>query len=160
MARRLRAPGAQRLARREPVHGAEPGKHRRPDVVVFCNGLPVGLFELKNPGDENATLKGAWNQLQTYRTDIPSIFTPNAVCVASDGLGAVMGSFTAGFEHYAPWKTIDGREVVTDRPQLEVLIRGVFEPARFLDLLRNFVVFSDEPTGSSSGSRSTTSTGR
>jgi type I restriction enzyme R subunit len=125
----------------------EAGKNRRPDVVAFVNGLPVGLIELKNPGDENATLRGAWNQLQTYRKDIPSMFTPNAICVASDGLGAVMGSFSAGFEHYAPWKTIDGREVVTDKPQLEVLIRGAFEPARLLDLIRNFVVFSDEPTG-------------
>jgi type I restriction enzyme R subunit len=125
----------------------EAGKNRRPDVVVFVNGLLLGLMELKNPGDENATLKGAWNQLQTYRKDIPSIFTPNVICVASDGLGAVMGSFSAGFEHYAPWKTIDGREVVTDRPQLEVLIRGAFEPARLLDLIRNFVVFSDEPAG-------------
>lgn len=123
------------------------GKTRRPDVVVYCNGLPVGLLELKNPGDEHATVKGAWNQIQTYRSDIPSIFTANAVCIASDGLGAVMGSFSAGFEHYAPWKTIDGRDVVTDRPQLEVLIRGAFEPTRFLDLLRYFVVFSDEPTG-------------
>jgi type I restriction enzyme R subunit len=125
----------------------EAGKNRRPDVVVFVNGLPVGLIELKNPGDENATLKGAWNQLQTYRGDIPTIFTANGVCVASDGLGAVMGSFSAGFEHYAPWKTIDGREVVTDKPQLEVLIRGAFEPERFLDLIRNFVVFTDEPAG-------------
>lgn len=125
----------------------EDGKNRRPDVVVFVNGLPLGLIELKNPGDENATLKGAWNQIQTYRTDIPSVFTPNAVCVASDGLGAVMSSFSAGFEHYAPWKTIDGREVVSDKPQLEVLIRGVFEPERFLDLLRYFVVHSDEPDG-------------
>ena len=125
----------------------EGGKNRRPDLVVFVNGLPIGLIELKNPGDENATLKGAWNQLQTYRKDIPSIFTPNSICVASDGLGAVMGSFSAGFEHYAPWKTIDGREVVTDRPQLEVLIRGRFEPARLLDIVRNFIVFSDEPGG-------------
>ncbi|MFN8027969.1 MAG: type I restriction endonuclease subunit R [Acidimicrobiia bacterium] len=123
------------------------GKTRRPDVVVFCNGLPVGLLELKNPGDEHATVKGAWNQLQTYRSDIPPLFVPNVVCVASDGLGAVMGSFAAGFEHYAPWKTIDGATVVTDRPQLEVLIRGVFEPARLLDVLRSFVVFSDEPSG-------------
>ena len=84
----------------------ESGRNRRPDVVVFVNGLPLGLIELKKPGDENATLKGAWNQIQTYRTDIPSMFTPNAVCVASDGLGAVMGSFSARFEHYAPWKTI------------------------------------------------------
>jgi type I restriction enzyme, R subunit len=123
------------------------GKNRRPDVVVFCNGLPVGLLELKNPGDEHATLKGAWNQIQTYRKDIPGIFVPNAVTVVSDGLGAAMGGFSSGFEHYAPWKTIDGRELVTDRSQLEVLVRGVFEPSRFLDMLRNFVVFSDEPAG-------------
>ena len=119
--------------------------NRRPDVVVFVNGLPLGLIELKNPGDENATIKGAFNQLQTYRKDIPSLFTPNAVCVISDGLSALMGSFSAGFEHYAPWKTIDGREIVTDKPQLEVLIRGVFDQRRFLDILRNFIVFSDEP---------------
>jgi type I restriction enzyme R subunit len=123
------------------------GKNRRPDVVVFVNGLPLGVLELKNPGDANATLRGAFNQLQTYRSDIPSLFTPNVVCVVSDGLGALMGSFSAGFEHYAPWKTIDGRTVVSDRPQLEVLIRGVFEPARFLDIVRSFVVFSDEPSG-------------
>lgn len=122
-------------------------KTRRPDVVVFVNGLPLALIELKNPGAEQATVKGAWNQVQTYRTDIPAMFAPNAVCVVSDGLGALMGSFSAGWEHYAPWKTIDGREVVTDKPPLEVLIRGVFAPARFLDLVRNFVVFSDEPAG-------------
>jgi type I restriction enzyme R subunit len=122
-------------------------KGRRPDVVVFVNGLPLGLFELKNAGDEHATLRGAWNQLQTYRADIPSMFPPNVVCVAADGLQAVMGAFSAGFEHFTPWKTIDGRVVVTDRPQLEVLVRGVFEPARFLDLVRNFVLFSDEPAG-------------
>jgi type I restriction enzyme R subunit len=125
----------------------EHSKNRRPDVVIFVNGLPLGLFELKNPGDENATIKGAWNQLQTYRNDIPSIFTANAVCVASDGLQTVCGSFSAGFEHFAPWKTIDGRDVVQDKPQLEVTIRGLFEPVRFLDVLRNFVVFSDEPSG-------------
>ncbi len=122
-------------------------KTRRPDVVVFVNGLPLALIELKNPGAEQATVKGAWNQVQTYRNDIPAVFAPNAVCVVSDGLGALMGSFSAGWEHYAPWKTVDGREVVADKPPLEVLIRGVFEPARFLDLVRNFVVFSDEPAG-------------
>ena len=125
----------------------EAGKTRRPDVVVFVNGLPLGLIELKNPGDENATLKGAWNQLQTYRNDIPSLFTANAVCIAADGLQAVMGSFSGGFEHYAPWKTIDGREVIVNRPQLEVLIRGVFESVRFLDLLRSFIIHSDEESG-------------
>jgi type I restriction enzyme R subunit len=123
------------------------GKNRRPDVVVFVNGLPLALFELKKPGDENATLKGAFHQVQTYRKDIGAVFVPNALCVLSDGLGALLGSFSAGFEHYAPWKTIDGKDVVSDRPQLEVLVRGVFDPARFLDIIKNFIVFSDEPSG-------------
>lgn len=122
-------------------------KNRRPDVVVFINGLPLALLELKNPGSENATLRGAWNQVQTYRNDIPSIFTPNAVSIISDGTSASMGSFTAGWEHFAPWKTIDGREVVTDRPALEILIKGVFDQERFLDIIRNFIVFSDESHG-------------
>jgi type I restriction enzyme R subunit len=122
----------------------EDGKNRRPDVLVFVNGLPLGLLELKNLADEHATLKGAWNQVQTYRGDIPSVFRANAVTVISDGISAAMSSFTGGFEHYAPWKTIEGREIVTNLPALEVLIKGVFDQARFLDILRNFVVFSDE----------------
>jgi type I restriction enzyme R subunit len=122
-------------------------KNRRPDVLIYVNGIPLGLLELKNPANEHATLRTAWNQLQTYRKDIPVVFTPNAVAVISDGTSAAMGSLTGGFEHFAPWKTIDGREVVSDRPALEVLIKGVFEPARFLDLVKNFVVFSDEPQG-------------
>lgn len=123
----------------------ENGHNRRPDVLVFLNGLPVGLLELKNPADEHATMRSAWNQIQTYRTQIPSVFVPNVVTVISDGTAAAMSSFTGGFEHYAPWKTIDGRDVITNRPALEVLIKGVFAPDRFLDILRNFVVFSDEP---------------
>lgn len=122
----------------------EGGKNRRPDVLVFVNGLPLGLLELKNPAAGGATLKKAWTKIQNYRTDIPSVFAANAVAVISDGTSAAMSSFTGGFEHFAPWKTIDGREVVTSLPSLEVLIKGVFEPARFLDILRNFVVFSDE----------------
>ncbi|OKL45927.1 deoxyribonuclease HsdR [Boudabousia liubingyangii] len=133
----------------------ENGHKRRPDLLVFLNGLPVGLFELKNPADENATLKAAWNQVQTYRKQIPSMFTPNVVTVISDGMSAAMSSFTGGFEHFAPWKTMDGREVVTNRPALEVLIKGVFEPARFLDLMANFVVFSNESvTDKRTGQRS------
>ncbi|MEI2714901.1 MAG: type I restriction endonuclease [Nocardioides sp.] len=89
-------------------------KTRRPDVLVFVNGIPLALLELKNPANEHATLKNAWNQVQTYRTDIPAVFTPNAVTVISDGTSAAMSSFAGGFEHYAPWKTIDGRDVVTD----------------------------------------------
>ncbi len=120
------------------------GRNRRPDIVLFLNGIPVALFELKNLADENATLRHAFNQIQTYRKDIPSIFTSNVVTVISDGTSAAMSSFSGQFEHYAPWKTVDGREVVTNRPALEVLVRGVFEQRRFLDLLQNFVVFSDE----------------
>lgn len=123
------------------------GKKRRPDIVTFLNGIPLALFELKNLADEHATLKGAWNQIQTYRSDIPAIFTPNAMTVMSDGTSAAMSSFTGGFEHYAPWKTIDGREVVTNIPALEVLVKGVFDQRRFLDVLQNFVLFSDEANG-------------
>ena len=122
----------------------ENGKNRRPDVLVFLNGIPLGLLELKNPTAEHATLKSAWHQVQTYRSDIPSVFVPNAVTVISDGTSAAISSYTGGFEHYAPWKTIEGRDVVTDRPALEVLIKGVFDQRRFLDLLQNFIVFSDE----------------
>ncbi|MGP5496689.1 type I restriction endonuclease subunit R [Corynebacterium flavescens] len=122
----------------------ENGKNRRPDVLVMVNGFPLALLELKNAAAEHATLKSAWNQVQTYRHDIPSVFVPNAVTVISDGTSAAMSSYSGAFEHYAPWKTIEGREVVGNRPALEVLIKGVFEPKRFLDLLKNFVVFSDE----------------
>ena len=122
-------------------------KNRRPDVLVFVNGIPLGLLELKNPANEHATLKNAWNQVQTYRTDIPAVFTPNAVTVISDGTSAAMSSFSGGFEHYAPWKTVDGRDVITNKPALEVLLKGVFEPVRFLDLVRNFTIFSDESQG-------------
>ena len=122
----------------------ENGKNRRPDILVMVNGLPLALFELKNPAAAHATLKSAWNQVQTYRQEIPSVFIPNAVTVISDGTSAAMSSYSGAFEHYAPWKTIEGREVVSNQPALEVLIKGVFEPKRFLDLLKNFVVFSDE----------------
>lgn len=122
-------------------------KNRRPDVLVFVNGIPLALLELKNPADEHATLKNAWNQVQTYRSDIPAVFAPNVVTIISDGTSAAMSSLSAGFEHYAPWKTIDGRDVISNKPALEVLLKGVFEPARFLDLVRNFVIFSDESQG-------------
>jgi type I restriction enzyme R subunit len=126
----------------------EHGHTRRPDLVVFVNGIPLAVFELKDPGNHQATLKGAWNQLQTYMREIPSLFRTNALNVVSDGLQARLGSTTAGWEHYAPWKTINGEEHADPAlPQLQVLIHGVFEPGRFLDLVRNFVVFSDERHG-------------
>lgn len=117
---------------------------RRPDVLVFLNGLPVALLEFKNPADKKATLRNAWKQIQTYRHEIPSVFIPNVVTVISDGTSAAMSSFSGSFEHYAPWKTIEGREVITGRPAIEVLLKGVFTPKRFLDILRNFVVYSEE----------------
>jgi type I restriction enzyme R subunit len=123
------------------------GKKRRPDIVSFVNGIPLVLFELKNLANAHATLKTAWNQIQTYRGDIPALFTPNAMTIISDGTSAAMSSFSAAFEHYAPWKTIDGREVMTKGPALEVLVKGVFDQHRFLDLVQNFVLFSDEANG-------------
>lgn len=118
--------------------------NRRPDVVVFVNGLPLGVIELKNPGDENATLDGAYNQLQTYKDQIPSLFRSNAVLVISDGLAARIGSLTADRERFMPWRTVDGDELAPkSTPELEVVLKGVFERGRFLDLLRDFIVFGD-----------------
>lgn len=118
--------------------------NRRPDVVVFVNGLPLGVIELKNPGDENATLDGAFNQLQTYREQIPSLFRTNAALLISDGIAARIGSLTADRERFMPWRTIDG-EVIEPKgaPELETVLKGLFQPAHFLRLIRNFTVFAD-----------------
>ena len=116
------------------------GRERRPDVVLFINGLPMVLMELKRPGDENATLRGAFNQIQTYRRDIPDLFTWNQVVVISDGTQARAGSFTAGWEHYAPWKTVHGQNLApSGLPQYEVLVEGMFQQEVLLDLVRNFI---------------------
>jgi type I restriction enzyme R subunit len=120
---------------------------RRPDVVLFVNGLPLGLMELKRPGKPNATLRGAFNQVKTYRNQIPDVFTWNQVVVISDGVAARAGTFSAGWEHYAPWKTVGGDLADPDVPQIETLVRGMLDRARFLDLIRNFVVFSDDKIG-------------
>jgi type I restriction enzyme R subunit len=115
-------------------------RERRPDVVLFVNGLPLVLMELKRPGDENATLRGAFNQVQTYRAQIPDVFTWNQVTVISDGTQARAGSFTARWEHYAPWKTIHGQDLAPGGlPQYEVLVQGMFQHSVLLDLVRNFV---------------------
>jgi type I restriction enzyme R subunit len=121
---------------------------RRPDIVVFVNGLPLGVIELKVPGEERATLRGAYDQLRSYAADIPTLLAYNAVLVISTGTQARMGPLLGRFEHYAPWKTIDGKSLASPgTPEMEVLIRGVFEHSRFLDLVRNFVSFSDERGG-------------
>ena len=118
--------------------------NRRPDVVLFVNGLPLGVIELKNPGDENATLDGAFNQLQTYREQIPTLFRTNAALVISDGLSARVGSLTADRERFMPWRTIDGEDIEPKgSPELETVLKGVFDPARFLALIRDFTMFAD-----------------
>ena len=118
-------------------------KHnRRADLVVFVNGMPLAVLELKNPRDENATVKGAFNQLQTYKKDIPALFHLNEVMVISDGLDARVGTITADWERFMPWRTIDGFDVAPPHtPQLEVLLKGIFDRERFLDFVRHFVVF-------------------
>jgi type I restriction enzyme, R subunit len=121
---------------------------RRPDVVLFVNGLPLAVLELKNPADEQATIWSAYQQLQTYKQEIPSLFAYNEVLVISDGLEARIGTLTADRDRFMPWRTITGETLAPPKmPQLEVLIRGVFEPRRFLQLLRDFIVFEDEGGG-------------
>jgi type I restriction enzyme, R subunit len=119
------------------------GQHnRRPDIVVFLNGLPLGLVELKNPADEDATIWSAYAQLQTYKAEIPSILHYNAALVVSDGLQARIGSVTANQEWFKVWREHDAPP---NGLELEVLIQGVFERERFLQLLQHFIVFEENP---------------
>lgn len=122
--------------------------NRRPDVVAFVNGLPLALIELKNLADENATTRDAFNQIQTYKAEIPSIFVHNQVTVISDGVGARAGTLTADWERFMPWRTVDGKDLAPkELPQLEVLIKGIFEKRRFLDLIQHFIVFESSRRG-------------
>lgn len=116
--------------------------NRRPDIVVFINGIPLGVIELKNPSDENATIKDAFNQFQTYKKEITSLFPYNEILIVSDGIEARAGTLTADWEWFLPWRTIEGEDVAPKGlPELEVLIKGIFEKKRFLDLIRYFIVF-------------------
>ncbi len=122
--------------------------NRRPDVIIFVNGLPLGVLELKNPGDENATIDGAFNQLQTYRAQIGSLFRTNAVLVISDGLNTRIGSLTADRERFMPWRTVTGDDLAPKgTPELETVLRGVFDRRNFLNLLKDFIVFGDAGNG-------------
>ena len=126
----------------------ENGNNRRPDVVVFLNGLPVGVIEVKKPGAETATLGAAFNQLQTYKAQIGSLFRANAVLVTTDGIQARIGSLTADLERFMPWRTTDGVDVAPKgAPEMSVLIEGVFARPRLLSLLRDFTVFGETPGG-------------
>ena len=121
---------------------------RRADVVLFVNGLPLAVMELKNAAAENATIWSAFNQLQTYKGQIPSLFAFNEALVISDGIHARIGALTADREWFMPWRTIDGATLADDRlSQLQVMIEGVFDRRRFLDLIRSFIVFEDAGDG-------------
>jgi type I restriction enzyme R subunit len=124
------------------------GHVRRPDIVIFVNGLPLAVIELKNAADDHATIWDAFNQLQTYKAQIPRLFDYNAALVVSDGLDARIGSLTADRERFMPWRTTEGETLAPARmAQLEVLLTGVFEKRRFLQILRHFIVFEDEGAG-------------
>ena len=122
----------------------ENNHNRRPDVVVFVNGLPLAVFELKNPADVNATISGAFNQIQTYKSEIPSLFAYNELCVISDHIkSALVGTLSADMERFVGWKSVDG-EKLTKTNDLDILIKGIFAKDRILDIVKNFVVFENE----------------
>ncbi|RJP89641.1 MAG: type I restriction endonuclease subunit R [Desulfobacteraceae bacterium] len=123
----------------------EDNKNRRADVVLFVNGIPLAVVELKNPGDENATIQHAFNQFQTYKADIPSLFVFNELLVISDGIRSRCGTLTSGWDRFMPWRTIDGESIAPlSIPALEITIRGLFAHRVFLDYILNFAVFEDD----------------
>ena len=120
----------------------EKNQNKRPDILLFVNGLPLVVIELKNAADEKANMHSAFKQIQTYKAIIPSLFTFNAICIISDGLECKAGSVSADFNRYMTWKTSDGfKESSRFKPQLETLFKGMLQPSILLDLVRNFIVF-------------------
>lgn len=125
----------------------EGSQNKRPDIILFVNGLPLVVIELKNAVDENATIKSAYNQLQTYKQAIPSLFTYNELLIVSDGWDALCGTVTSDFGRFMSWKTKDG-ETTADhlQPQMEVMFYGMLNKKTLLDLIRHFVVFEKSDT--------------
>lgn len=116
--------------------------NKRPDIILFVNGLPLVVIELKNPADENATVKKAFTQLQNYKNAIPSLFNYNGVLIASDGFDARTGSISSGWSRFLAWKSVDGmRDESSIIPQLETLIKGMLRKDVLLDLVKQFIVF-------------------
>src|SRR3989339_795890 len=129
------------IAENNPAFGTG-RQNKRPDILLFVNGIPLVVIELKNAADENATVETAFNQIQTYKSTIPSLFTYDSICVISDGLECKAGSVSAGFKRYMAWKTVEGeKEASRFKPQLETLIKGMLNPKTLLDITRNFIVF-------------------
>jgi type I restriction enzyme R subunit len=125
-----------------------PNHTRRPDIILFVNGLPLVLVELKNPADENATIWKAFDQIDTYKEQIPDVFQYNEVLIISDGSQARFGSLSANAERFMHWRTIDGKglDPLGQFNELETLVRGLLTPVLFLDYLRFFVLFEDDGT--------------
>jgi len=120
----------------------EKNQNKRPDVLLFVNGIPLVVIELKNATDENTTILSAFKQIQTYKAIIPSLFTYNSICIISDGLECKAGSVSADLNRFMTWKTSDGlKEASRFKPQLETMFEGMLKPAILLDLIRNFIVF-------------------
>lgn len=118
--------------------------NKRPDLIIFINGLPVAVFELKNMFDEDATVMGAYNQLQTYKSKIPDLFFFNELLIISDGFNAKVGSLTADFERFSPWRTFDGVRLASNNfLELEVLTKGIFTKSKVMDLIQNFVTYKE-----------------
>ena len=124
-------------------------KHnRRPDVVLFVNGLPLCIIELKNPVDEDATIWTAWQQLQTYKAELSNLFAMNGMLMVSDGTQARIGALTSGTEWFKPWRTITGETLADpNMTELQVMLEGVCAPSRFLQMVRDFIVFEDDGSG-------------
>ena len=133
-------------------------RERRPDIVLFLNGLPLVVVELKKAGAEQATLRGAFNQLQTYKSELSTLFSYNELMIISDGMQARFGTITAGWDRFMPWRTITGEDLYREpgnekqtegelQPGLTTLIRGMFEPARLLDYLLHFITVEDSGSG-------------
>jgi type I restriction enzyme R subunit len=123
----------------------ENGINKRPDLILFVNGLPLVVIELKNPVDENTTVASAYKQIQTYKDVIPSLFTYNAFCIISDGLEAKAGTISAGLSRFMAWKSSDGKSEASNLiPQVETMITGMLNPITLLDLIRNFIVFEKD----------------
>ncbi len=120
--------------------------NRRPDVVLYVNGLPLAVIELKNAGDAKADVRAAYRQIQTYKDQISALFRFNELCIISDGLDARMGTISSDFGRFMSWKTIDGEKEAGNVPMLEILLRGVCDKARLLDLIRSFIVFEKSTT--------------
>ena len=122
--------------------------NRRPDVVLFVNGLPLCIIELKNPADEDATIWTAWQQLQTYKAELSNLFSMNEMLMVSDGTQARIGTLTAGTEWFKPWRTVTGETLADpNMTELQVMLEGVCAPTRFLQMVRDFIVFEDDGSG-------------